>query len=306
MISLYYKSDKDTELAKLDTFKVGAWIHVEQPTGTELGRLAEQYGLDLGHLSDACDQYEVPRVEREGSTTYVFVRYPLSEGDETITSPVLLVLADDFLMTVCPKPCAVAQRFISGRFDFYTTQKIQLFLLLLFQITLSYTTFLNRINRDIRRLGVEIEKIKNKDILRFVTLERIVSDFLSALLPTHGMLQSLLSGKILALTKDDQDLVEDIFLHKGQLIEMCRANIKLIGSIRSAYSSIMSHSLNRVIKLLTSLTILFTMPTMIASLYGMNVRLPFDQEPYAFWGILVLILVIFSLLTWVFARNKWL
>lgn len=306
MITIYYKSVKDTALRTLDTARVGCWIHVEQPTGAEIQNLAEQYGLDEGHLTDATDSFEVPRVEREGDTIYVFVRYPTSEGDDTVTSPLLIVLSENMLMTVSPNVFPPLVRFVNGSFEFTTTQKTQLFLLLLFQITSAYTSFLNRINRDIRRLGIRIEEITSKEILQFVILERVVSDFLSALLPMHSMLQNVLSGKIFKLYKEDQDLVEDIFLSKGQLIEMCRSNIKLIGNIRSAYTSIMSHNLNRTIKLLTSLTILVTIPTMVASLYGMNVRLPFGDAPYAFWGIIVAILFVSAFLTWVFSRNRWL
>ncbi|MBI4252574.1 magnesium transporter CorA family protein [Candidatus Uhrbacteria bacterium] len=306
MTTIYYKSIKDKSLRTLETARVGCWIHVEQPTTAEIKKIAEQYGLDEGHLTDAIDQYEVPRVEREGETIYVFVRYPTSDGDETLTTPILIILSENMLLTVCPKVFPQLSRFINGTIEFSTTQKVKLFLLLLLQISSAYTSFLNRINRDIRRLGIQIERITSKEILQFVTLERIVSDFLSALLPTHGMLQSLLSGKIFKLYKEDQDLIEDIFLNKGQLIEMCRSNIKLIGNIRSAYSSIMSHNLNRVIKLLTSLTILVTIPTMVASLYGMNVRLPFADAPHAFWGILIFIFAISTLLTLVFVRNRWL
>ncbi len=306
MISFYYKSVKEKSLRKLEEFRIGSWVYVERPTEDELRALGEKFALDPGHLRDAIDPYEVPRVEQEGNATYVFVRYPIAQDDEILTAPILIVLGDDFLLTMCTKPFPVGERFLCGDLDCFTTQKIKLFLQILFQITHAYSSFLNRINRDIRRIAISLERIKNQDIVQFVTLERMLSDFLSALLPTHTMLQNLLSGKIFQLYKEDQDLIEDIFLTKGQLTEMCRSDLKLIGNIRSAYTTIMSNNLNKVMKLLTSLTILFTIPTMIASLFGMNVRVPFEDAPQAFFGIIAFIIVISAVLVGVFIRNRWL
>jgi len=64
--------------------------------------------------------------------------------------------------------------------------------------------------------------------------------------------------------------------------------------------------LNRVIKILTALTIILTVPTMIASFYGMNVALPGSGSPMAFWVIAATTVILSFILLAIFTRNRWL
>ncbi|RMD59430.1 magnesium transporter CorA family protein, partial [Candidatus Parcubacteria bacterium] len=126
------------------------------------------------------------------------------------------------------------------------------------------------------------------------------------LIPTSTILQNLLKGGYFPLYEEDEELVEDLLLSTNQLIEMSKATLKYIVNIRDAYSTIMSHELNRVMKILTSLTIILTIPTMIASFYGMNVALPWATSPLAFVGIILFTLVVSVLLLVLFIKNRWL
>ncbi|MBI4239799.1 magnesium transporter CorA family protein [Candidatus Uhrbacteria bacterium] len=306
MLTIYYKNIKENTLRVLEEFKVGSWIHVESPSEAEIKEITTRYNLDEGILRDATDFYEVPRIEVEQTVTYIFTRYPISKNDRIFTAPLLIIVAEDFFMTITQRRFNLIDRFTAGEIDFFTTQKTKLFLQLFFQIYTSYNQFLSNISRDIRRTRVQVENINNKDIVQFIVFEEVLNDFLSALIPTRASLRNLLSGKFLKLYKDDEDLVEDLFLNKGQLIEMCTANLRTIVNIREAYSAIMTHDLNKVIKLLTALTIIFSVPTMVASLYGMNVILPFSQSPFAFVGVVIFIILISVALVGVFIKNKWL
>ncbi|KKL16870.1 hypothetical protein LCGC14_2491250, partial [marine sediment metagenome] len=90
----------------------------------------------------------------------------------------------------------------------------------------------------------------------------------------------------------------------GQLMEMCRSNLKNIANIRDAYSTIMTNNLNNVVKLLTSLTVILMVPTLISSLYGMNVKLPFAESPIAFVGILIFTFLLSLLILAIFIRKR--
>jgi magnesium transporter len=155
-------------------------------------------------------------------------------------------------------------------------------------------------------MHIQFQNITNEDIVRFVTFENALNDFLAALVPTSNILKDLLSGKHLKLHEKDGELVEDLFLANGQLIEICRSTLKNIFNIRNAYSTIMTNDLNRVIKLLTALTIILSVPTIIASIYGMNVVLPLAENNQAFWliggGTIISVFVLFLL----FKKNRWL
>ena len=134
----------------------------------------------------------------------------------------------------------------------------------------------------------------------------MLNEFLSDLIPTNSIINTLLANRNFKFTEDERDLLEDIKLSNNQLIELSKANLKTIVNIREAYSTIMTNNLNRVIKLFTSLTVLLTIPTIIASIYGMNVQLPFADQSWVFAGIIGLIILILAGLSLIFIRNEWL
>lgn len=307
MIKIYYKNIKENELKTLRQFRVGAWMYVEDATEAELQLLAEKFQLEHDLLKDVTDLYEAPRLEVEGNVLYIFTRFAHHDEGHITTVPILFVVSQDFITTIAEYSIPQLEKFTAKK-NVYTTQKTKLFLQLFMHVNGLYNQYLNNINRQLRTINIqfESEKISNKDIIQFVSFENVLNDFLSALIPTSSILQNLLSGKYLRLYEEDKDLIEDLLLSNQQLTEMAKSNLRTIVNIREAYSTIMTNNLNQVVKLLTSLTILFTVPTMIASLYGMNVRLPFDQHPYAFFGILAVILTISFMLFLIFTRKRWL
>ncbi len=306
MIEIYQRTVKDKKTRALDSFRVGSWVYVESPTSQELSSLAKELSLDEGILLDALDPYEVPRLEVKDGVSYVFARVPHGAEEETRTLPVLFAISDNYLVTISLADLPFFSPFRKGDADLHTTQRTKLFLQMFSGIYRAYRRSLNRINRDVRSAGVRLEEIRNRDIIQFVRFEASLNDFLSSLVPTKNVLTNLLSGNRLKLYEEDRDLVEDLSLTTGELIELSTSNLKTIVNIREAYSTIMTNNLNRVIKLFTSLTVLLTIPTMIASFYGMNVHLPFSDSPYAFLGISFFTLAVSFALAVLFARNRWL
>lgn len=308
MLTIYHKGkdSRDLEHRKITTISAGCWVHVEQPTASELRRLAEELELDEGLLADATDPYEVPRVEQEDDTTYVFTRVPYQDNGDVRTTPVVVIMAKDVLVTITQRDLAMWQRFFTTRIDFLTTQRTKLFFLIFREINLTYQRFLTQIGKSVRQTTVRLEQISNSDIVQFVRFEQSLNDFMSALVPTKNLLLRVASGRFFALHEEDQDLIEDLSLSNGQLIEACSANLKTITNVRGAYSNIMTNNLNHTITLLTVLTIVLTVPTMIASFFGMNVKLPFGLDHGgAFWWIIGISLILSGVLLWGFRNRKW-
>ena len=309
MVNYYFKSVRDEQLKKIGKFKTGSWIYVEDPDKKELSQLAKKLSLEAGHLTDSTDPYEVPRLEIEKEAVYIFTRIPFSlenKIEKITTVPLLVIISNNFIMTISQKPLYFIDKFLEGNIDFSTTQKTKLFLLIFSQINSSYNRNLTRIIRQVRTISIHLENIKNHDIVQFVMFEAVLNDFLSALNPTNNILKQLLSGKILKLYENDKDLTEDLFLSNNQLIERSQMNLNIISNIRNAYSTIMTNNLNRVIKFLTALTIILNVPMIISSFYGMNVSLPLAGSPMAFWQISSFTLIITLILLLVFSKNRWL
>lgn len=306
MLKYYYRESLTKDLETLDTFKSGAWIDARALSDAEVEKLAEEFDLEPGHLQDAQDPFEVPRLEIEENAIYVFMRVPEKAADGIVTVPFMVALGEQFILTVSRQDLKFLHRFLSGSHKTYTTQRVEFLAQLISAINASYNRHIMEISRQVRGIRVRLEHIENRDIIKFVDYEQVLNDFISALIPLSGILRGLLRNDAIKHNEENHDLFEDLLLSNEQLIESTKATMKTIVNIRDAYSTIMGQDLNRVIKVLTSLTIIVTVPTMVSSFYGMNVRLPFDQSPTAFYGIVGTTVAAVLALWVIFKKNRWL
>jgi len=306
MITYYYKNLRSKQVSELEEYQPGSWVCVQQPTEDEVAFLVERFKLEPGHLEDALDEDEMPRLERESNKSYIFMRYAYTTDDlELTTAPLLFIVGSDTLITVALGELPRLQRFVTGKVEFATTQRTKLVLQILYQIVDEYEIFINNISRQTKTIRSRLHghEIGNQDFIDFVLIEDELNEFLSALLPTTAILRRLLLGKHIQLYEEDQDLVEDLLLNNEQSIESCNSNIKTIINIREAYSTINSNNLNRSMKVLTAFTVLITLPNVVYGMYGMNVPLPFQHERWVFAFIFPLSIVL-SWIVFVIARKR--
>jgi magnesium transporter len=305
MISILKKSIKNSEIKKLKKVESGCWVHIEEPTEKEQKFAVSELGLEEGLVTDALDPFEVPRIELENNDIYIYTRIPHERGNGVVTTPLLIVYRNDTIVTISRKHLLFFDKMSSDSYELMTTQKTKLVLQIFDEINTTYNNFLMKISKTVRSTSVDIENIDNKDIIRLLKYESTLNDFMGALAPMNVILENILSGKFLQVFEQDKDLVEDLSLANTQLIELAKATLKNMVNIREVYSTIMTNNLNRVIKLLTALTIILTIPTIVSSLYGMNVKLPLADNPWAFWEILGGTAAISLLTLYIFIRKKW-
>lgn len=282
MIRYFYKNLRSKHLREITEYQQGAWVCVEEPTEDEITFLIQEFKLDPGHVEDAMDEEEVPRLEKEGDLSYIFVRYAFStEEVEITTTPLLFVVGPNLMLTITPHKIPRLQRFLEGKVDFATTQRTKLVLQIMHQVADQYEGFINNTSKQIKMMRMQLKQheINNEDFVNFVKIEDELNEFLSALMPTVAILRRLLLGRHIQLFNEDQDLVEDLLLNNEQSIEGCRSNIKTLTSIRDSYSTIASNKLNRSLNWLTAVTVAITVPNIFFSMYGMNVDLPFQTDP---------------------------
>lgn len=307
MITYYFRTIKDTTLKEITDIRNGVWIHAVKPSEEELQELFVKLALDEDVIEDALDFFEVPRMERSQGATYFFTRYPYNEQKEdTDTAPLLIVMGESFVLTVSQRDIPQFKPFIENTEEIHTTQKTKLFLQMMQAITDSYEKQLVSLRRNVHKDRAQLRNIGNKEIERFVTYEHRLNDMVSALLPTNTALQQIAKGNYLQMYNDDMDFMQDLVIDNTQVVDSARSVLNTIQNVRSATEAILTNNLNSTIKALTVLTILLTIPTIIASLYGMNVAVPFEGAAHAFWGVLVLIVIIVSLVVTYFKRNGWL
>ena len=307
MITHYFKASSEANLEILPVSRVGIWTHVVAPTESEFEALVELYGLEETIIKDIEDFFEVPRFEREGSSAYFFARYPYDVKDIDIdTAPILIILGETFLITIASQEVPFLMPFLDGKRAFSTIHKTTLFLEFLTELMMTYENKLTRTRRMVYRDMGRVRSIRGRDIQRLVFLEQELNETISALAPTNIWLQQLTKGNYIQLFSEDHELLEDLLIENSQLVDSAKSILKTIQNIRGASEAILTQNLNSTIRMLTAFTIVLTIPTLIASLFGMNVVIPFQANPYGFWFILGFILCVVGLTLYFFRQNRWL
>lgn len=307
MVTHYYRTLKDKELKVLDVPRNGTWTHVVAPSEAEVAALVELYHLDEAILEDAQDFFEVPRMEKSGGATYFFTRYPYDERDEDIdTAPLLLVVGETFVLTLALREVPQFRRFAEGKTPILTTQKTKLFIQLMETIVTAFEGELVRLRRVVHRDRIKLRNIGPREIQRLVNYENELNNLLAAIVPTNTWLHQVTSTRVLHTYEEDKEMLEDLVIATGQLIDSSRAVLKTIQTARNASEAIMTSKLNKTIQTLTVITIILTLPTIVASLYGMNVPLPGMESAVAFPLILLAIGALVAGAFLLFKKNGWL
>lgn len=307
MITHYFRTIKDTELKQVQEVRAGVWTHLVAPTDEEIESIVKLYALDEAILADAKDFFEVPRLERSSSVSYFFTRYPFDGKEyQSDTAPLLIVMGESFTLTVALVEVPQFSEFISGNTVAYTTQKAKFFIQIMDSITKSFEKDLVRFRKSVQRDRTRLRRIGSREIERLVDNEDALNEIITALIPTNTWLQQVTNGNYMQLYNEDVELMEDLMIANSQLVDSARSVLKTIQNIRSATEAILTNRLNLTIRTLTILTIILTLPTIMASLYGMNVPLPLSHNPYAFWMVLGFIAVMVGTVILIFKHNKWL
>lgn len=306
MTRIFHSSTKSPALMELQQVTDGAWLHFEAPTATELSELSETYKLDLDLLQDGIDPNESPRIERDGDVVYIFTRFCLPEAEKATTAPLLIIYAKGVTITICERPFSHLDQLLSSS-DVVTSKRAQLILQILQLINIGYKRRINSASRRILQTRSHLDKdqITNKDFIGFIDIEEDLNDFLLVLEPMNNVLHSLLNGRFMRLYEEDKDLIEDLTLGNEELTQLASSRLTTLRNIREAYSTITANNLNKVFKLMTSITFLLGIFTLITGVYSMNIALPAAHDPNAFWIILGITATLITLAAYLFKKNRW-
>ncbi len=298
----YYKKHGSFGLKKNNGLSKSSWVKVINPTENEVKFLLEKFKLDKDSLLDGLDQNEVPRVEEDGKLVYIYLRIPTSKLENESTSSFLVILSQDNIITISRYDLEIFEK-ISNSKLFDTTNKERSLLQLLFYVFRAYSLNVRRILKEVKSDRRNIRKLREKDIFDLVLQEDILNDYLSSFSPLIDMYNRILKIRSLKFKEEEKEFIEDLVVDLNQTFNTCKTSLKTITNMRDYYSTTLTNNLNRVITVLTVFTIFLTIPTVISSIYGMNIQLPQQNNQFIF-----LLLAGITILIWIIAFigfKKW-
>lgn len=309
MLEIYYKTTKVKKQSKLKKIRDGVWIDVKRANEIDLNKIADITGLNFLDLQDSLDPHELPRIERAGSNVIIFIRSPRKHYDQSDlmhTDLLTIIITNQYFITISATESYTVKKMLKQKIDIATTQRSKLLVYLLLNISHEFTRSIKDVRNNVLSQERNINKIKNSDIVNLIRSEEILNQHISALIPMKNVFENIVGGKYVHLYNEDHDLFEDLIISIRQSADLCQVNIKSIKTLRDSYQIIFTNKLNKVMQFLTAFTIIMTIPTIVSSLYGMNVKLPLAGSPFSFFYVLIISVVISALFLFTFYKKRWL
>ena len=303
---------EDGAMHEKEEMQPGCWIALTNPTASEIIDIADTYQIDPDHLRAPLDEEERSRIEVEDEYTLILVDIPSIEErngkDWFVTIPLAIITTRDVLITVCLEETPVLTSFMDGRVrDFHTFMKTRFILQILYKNATQFLQYLRIIDKKSEVIERKLHQSqKNEELIELLELEKSLVYFTTSLRSNEVVLEKLLRIEKIKKYPEDTDLLEDVIVENKQAIEMANIYSGILSGTMDAFASVISNNLNIVMKFLATVTIVLSIPTMIASFYGMNVNshgMPFADSPYGFAIVLGLTLLLSLFVAYIFNKK---
>lgn len=266
--------------------ETGCWVDVVRPSNEERHILRDEYKIPRDFLAYALDPDERPRLEREGDCTMLLLQVSHWLGHDSLTPydtvPLGVFLTPDHVITLCAHRHTVLLDLKRGKFKLSsTTDQAKFLLQVLWRTAQRYLLDLRAIDRRLESLEARLSKsTKNKELLELMRLEKSLVYFKTALRTNLGLLERLRTEA--ALIGEHSAMLEDVVVETAQALEMTDIALSILGTTTSAFAAVIGNNLNEVVRMLTIVTVMVALPTWITGVFGMNVPLPWQNEPWGF------------------------
>ena len=296
---------------RLNEFQPNCWINSQELTNKEVETLISEYNVPRDFIMDVLDTDERSRIEVDEDTVLIVMRVPLNNqnnGIPFITVPLGIVITGNQIITICSRKTEIIPSLIkavnenkitvSNNFDYV----LRIFLI----SAVWFLQFLKEINVQTALIEKDLENAtKNEELHRLLRMEKCLVFFITSLKTNEMVLAKMRNGRNLQGIEYDEDLMEDVIIETKQALEMSNVYSDIQSGMMDAFASVISNNLNVIMKQLTSATIILMIPTLVASLYGMNVPNNLENSHFAFFYVIAISITLSLVGIFLFKWKKW-
>jgi magnesium transporter len=290
----------------------GTWVNVLPPLKQEeFSELSASMQIPLDFLKDSLDIDERSRYEAEGDVKLIVIKTPtennsFNESDAFyITIPICIILTNGQIVTVNSFENEAIKKFLTSFQNRHPDKRNMMVLKIFEKVINNYQDHLKEINQRRNTLEQKLYAAnRNEELFQLMRIQKSLVYFVTALRSNELLLMKLARTNFLQLSEDEKDFLEDLVIETSQALETANTYTNILVSTLDAFASIISNNQNEVLKRLTTITLFLSIPVLIASIYGMNVPLPFQHSPFAFWIPIAISLVILAYVAVKFFSRK--
>ena len=274
-----FKNSNDGTLEKLKKIEPNCWIDLVEPNELEIKEVVEQTGVPANLLIKMLDTDETARIEKEDDATLIVIDVPFVEDKKTknkySTMPLGIITYKNYMITLSVKETEVLNDVMENRVKYVVTAKKSRFLIqILHRVASLYIKYLKIINEEIeKKEKIIMKSTSNKELVQLMNIQKSLVFFVTSLKSNDIILDKLNKGSLIEFYEEDLDILEDAIIENKQGIETAIIYRDIAASMSETFTGIISNNLNEIMKFLAGITIVFSVPTMIASFMGMNVPL---------------------------------
>ncbi|MDO5142091.1 MAG: magnesium transporter CorA family protein [Eubacteriales bacterium] len=307
----FYKTI-DGRVTEVSGFSEGCWINLVHPSSDELEAIARAAHVEQEFIRAALDPEESSRVETEDDQLLMIVDIPMVEknsvednGQMFSTLPMGIVVAQDAVITVCLEDSIILRSIAEGAVKgVHTAMRTRFVFQVLLRVAGRFLKNLRMIERDFTRIEKRLyDSLKNEELIQLLGLSKSLVYFSASLKGNEVTMEKVLRGRVLKLYEDDRDILEDALIEIRQAIEMAGIYSSILSGTMDAYASVVSNNLNIIMKVLTVLTIIMTIPNIVFGFYGMNIQ-GGDIPGSVVWWIPLMISVAGCFFAWFMLKKK--
>ena len=293
----YFKTNESGNTERLSAFAKGCWVDMVNPTDDEVEDICAATALPEEFLKAALDEEETARIERDDGVTLCLLDTPTitetDDGDSYGTIPIAIITNGKCVVTVSLRENPVLADFTSNRIAVNILRPEHFLLTFMMGNAKRFLSSLRQIDKKSLRVQAELHRsMKNKELIQLLSLENSLVYFSTSLSANVSVYNKIEKLPAIAGNEEYKDLFDDVVIETRQAVEMCNIYRDILSGTMDAYASVISNNVNIVMKLLTVITMIITIPTLIASLWGMNVNVPFGNTAWGFWVIVAISVVV--------------
>jgi magnesium transporter len=308
---IQYFKNTDQKTIAIDRPENAVWINVLPPLKQEeFTELSETMDIPIDFLKDSLDIDERSRYEIEDDVKLIVIKTPTENNSFNlsdsfyITIPICIILTHNQIVTVNSFENEAIKKFLNT-FQHRNPDRMNMMVLKIFEkITSNFQDYLKEINNRRNSLEQKLyDSNRNEELLQLMRIQKSFVYFLTALRSNELLMMKISRSNLLKLNEEERDLLEDLIVETSQALEMANTYTTILNSTLDAFASIISNNQNDVLKRLTTLTIFLSVPVLIASIYGMNVPIPYKESHMAFWLPVILSIIILGFVIWNYAKR---
>ena len=297
-------------LRTIDKWEPNCWVQVTCPTQEDIDFLEKKLGIPDYYVSDIADTDERARYDIDDGWVLIILRIPyvkeMKSRTPYTTIPLGIIMKGDVLITVCNFETNMMIDFVSyqQKRGLGFTDSVDMIFRLFLCSAVWYLKRLKQISLLIDKAKRNLDRnVNNTDIIALSRLQDSLTYFVTSIRGNENLLSKLKFK--LPVDELDADMIEDVNIEMSQARETCNIYTNILDSTMDTYASIINNNVSSVMKVLTSISIILMFPTLIASLFGMNL---INGMEHAWWGFpfaVTLSVGVTVLFWWYFKRKTW-